>query len=157
MKVKIFLSFMILTVFTVPIFAKRAKTIQNQPTNVITSNLLQALKEDNISELKKFIKDNPSFQWDEKYLNLPWSAESQTPLSAATWLGSINSVRYLLNKNIGNVKMSINIPSSHNDVTALQYAQIPPAGPERNLELYPHQIDSNYERIAKILEKYQSK
>lgn len=146
-----------------PIYAKSYFTtqksipsMQNSPTSVTTSNLLQILQSDDIYNLKKFIKEHPQFNWNKAYLNLPWSSETQTPLHAATWLGSVEIVRYLLNKNKGHIRNTINTKNSFG-FTPLQIAQIPPANPERNLELYPNQTDPNYERISKILEKYHSK
>ena len=117
-------------------------------TKSIILSLRNILIQDNLERLKTFIKENPTFQWNEKYLNLPWKKESQTPLSAATWLGSINCVEYLLANNIGNIKASYDIVSSRG-FSALHYAKNPPK-PSKS---YKNQKPENFEKIATLLDK----
>lgn len=120
----------------------------HQPKKSIILSLEKILVQDNVEKLKKFIKENPTFQWNEKYLNLPWKKESQTPLSAATWLGAINCVEYLLVHNTGNIKASYNIASSHG-FSVLHYAKNPPK-PSKS---YKNQKPENFQKIAILLDQ----
>ncbi len=122
------------------------------PKKSVILSLRNILVQDNVEKLKEFIKNNPTFQWNEKYLNLPWKKESQTPLSAATWLGAIKCVEYLLVHNTGNIKASYKIVSSHG-FSALHYAKNPPK-PSRS---YKNQKPENFKNIVVVLEQHMPK
>lgn len=111
------------------------------------TTLSTTFQNDDISSLKLFINNNPNFQWSEIYSHLPWPLEAQTPLSAATWFGAQKCVKYLLTNNIGQIKNSLNIPSSRG-FTALHYAQNPP-----KTSSYTHQTTKNYSKIVTLLQK----
>jgi hypothetical protein len=90
-------------------------------TQVVLQDLLQYFRTDNLSALKDMIKKNPQFKWNKTYLNFPWPSESQTALSAATIHHAYKCLNFLLLKNPGNVRSSINTSSSHG-YTPLHYA-----------------------------------
>lgn len=119
------------------------------------SKLETIFEKDDVAALKTFIKNNPTppFQWNETYSHLPWPTEAQTPLSAATWFGSYNCVKYLLKNKDLNIKESFTIPSSRG-FSALHYADNPPAKKYRKS---PHQTNANYTKIVAILKKHGAK
>ncbi len=80
---------------------------------------------DDHNALETFIAQNPNFNWNLPYANLPWAGEPATPLNAAAWFGAKKCVWLLLLKQPGNFASSLNTPSTHN-ITALGYAQHPP-------------------------------
>ncbi|MBP9764818.1 hypothetical protein KBD08_00595 [Candidatus Babeliales bacterium] len=121
-----------LTATTVTISELNAKhTVTSVAPSAVTQ-LYDIFYRDNVSSLKAFIKENPTFAWNTHYLNLPWSQEYATPLIAATWLNAANCLRYLLYHNTGGIKSSIADTSSRN-LTALHYAQHPPAFTKKHM------------------------
>jgi len=100
---------------------------------------------DDHKALKAFAKQNPNFNWNLPYANLPWSGEPATPLNAAAWFGAKKCVWYLLLKQPGNFASSLNTKSTHN-ITALGYAQNPP-----KKRSFPNQSRRNFKAIESSL------
>lgn len=120
-------------------------------TSTKIKDLSKYLRNDDVASIKIFVKENPDFDWNQTYERLGWTGkEQQTPLSAATWLGSVKSVNYFLARNIGNIRSSINTVSGKG-FSPLHYATTHPR------KIYPHQIAENYAHIASLLKQYDAK
>ncbi|MBP9764823.1 hypothetical protein KBD08_00620 [Candidatus Babeliales bacterium] len=116
------------------------------------NHLLNIFKADNVTDLQSFVEKNPKFNWNEQYEHLPWSGETATPLIAATYLGAVNCLTYLLNHNIGSIRNSWGAKSSHG-FTASQYAQNPPNLTTAQMP-FKNDIANKYTKIANLINKF---
>lgn len=99
----------------------KTTTSKRQPQEQIKQKkeLSKALKSDDVEQLKRFSRENPTFNWEGKYSNLIPTIEQATPLIAAAHFGSANCTNYLLQKR----QVQDVAATDENGLTALDHAQ----------------------------------